>query len=72
MQHLSMSGVTNVIQFHDIYLYEARIEKKGLIDIRQYIVIVMELGSASLEEVLECRSESDLCWTDEELISIMM
>jgi hypothetical protein len=54
---------TNIIKFHDIYLYKLSNETLNQIDIKQYFVIVMELGEASLEEILKCRIESEQAWS---------
>ncbi|EAR90769.1 tyrosine kinase domain protein (macronuclear) [Tetrahymena thermophila SB210] len=66
-----LSDDKNIIKYYDIYLYDQQMERNQVIEIQQYLVIVMELAQASLEDILKQRIICQAHWTTVELLTIM-
>ncbi|KAL4506716.1 hypothetical protein ABPG72_000287 [Tetrahymena utriculariae] len=66
-----LSEDKNIIKYYDIYLYDQQMERNQVIEIQQYLVIVMELAQASLEDILKQRIICQAHWTTVELLTVM-
>ncbi|KAL4459785.1 hypothetical protein ABPG74_003311 [Tetrahymena malaccensis] len=66
-----LSDDKNIIKYYDIYLYDQQMERNQVIEIQQYLVIVMELAQASLEDILKQRIICQAHWTSVELLTVM-
>jgi hypothetical protein len=50
------------MRFYDMYLHEIKNENKGKIELLRYLVMVMELGSLNLKQVIKLRTQLEMPW----------